>query len=38
MLRVGREQGIKEGIDYTENLLTSALNDGMGEVRYEEKF
>ena len=38
MLRIGREQGIKEGIDYTENLLTSALNQGVGEVRYEEKF
>jgi len=38
MLRIGREEGIKEGIDYTENLLTSALNQGVGEVRYEEKF
>lgn len=38
MLRVGREQGIKEGIDYTENLLTSALNQGVGEVRYEDPF
>ena len=38
MLKKARGDGLKEGIDYTENIVKGLLNSKLGDSKYEEKF